>query len=94
MFKEKLAQYVEVLDLPSRTPPDMHQVYVRAMQAAAAETRDAQLQGMAWSKRCTALIFRQVARVVARQHVSLAERPLVRHTWLDELMAVDVMRGA
>eukprot|EP00959_Pyramimonas_sp_CCMP1952_P078786 1646994-Pyramimonas_sp.AAC.1 len=63
------------------------------MQAAAAETRDAQLQGMAWSKRRTALIFRQVARVVARQHVSLAERLLVRHTWLDELVAVDVMMG-
>ncbi|CAK0837080.1 unnamed protein product, partial [Prorocentrum cordatum] len=93
MFKEKLAQYEEVLDLSSRAPPDMHQVHVRAMQAAAAETRDAQLQGMAWSKRCTALTFRQVARAVARQHVSMAERLLVRHTWLEELMTVDVMKG-
>eukprot|EP00959_Pyramimonas_sp_CCMP1952_P359783 7533531-Pyramimonas_sp.AAC.1 len=93
MFKEKLAQYVEVLDLSARAPPDMHQVYVRAMRAAAAETRDAQLQGMAWSKRCTALIFRQVARVVARQRASSAERLLVRHPRLDELMTVDVMKG-
>eukprot|EP00959_Pyramimonas_sp_CCMP1952_P155372 3250807-Pyramimonas_sp.AAC.1 len=63
------------------------------MQAAAAETRGEQLQGMAWSKRCAALISRQVARVVARQRVSLAEKLLVRHTWLDELMTVDVVKG-